>query len=157
MDGENRAIIAFLAGRHIFGKNAHRVYDVMADVHCDCASLMDKRGFRLMESCTHGDRAGSEMEQSYHYSAPDGPLFMNINGGSFKVYDSSRSRMFAGLASGNLVVLYDRRAKSFFKFRICSDNLSGPGPMICGQVCDDCASGKIKSEGEFSVNHSPCD
>lgn len=144
MNKETRAVVAFLAGSHIFGNIAHSIYDVAADERYDAFTLMDERGLHLAESNQPRAEARTAVESSYLYLSSDGSLFLNIIGNSFKGYDSFSSCLFAGKASSNLIVLYDRRIKSFFKFRICSADFINRTRMICGQVCNDCVVGRIE-------------
>ena len=151
MRTDSRAGIAFLAGRHILGKDAPKVFDVANNEHYDIAAVLEKKGVELLERNPPFGVARNFFElgtASYCYSTNNGPLYLNINGNSFKGYCTVSCSLFAGMASGNLVILYDYKAKKFFQYRLCFSTHAqahkNTNPPVCGQLCNDCVVGKVR-------------
>lgn len=146
MRSEYRACICYLAGKLIFDQDAVTMYDCLEGIHLDAAELLDKNNILLLEvrpplkKPVPFDETGTRYAL---YGSHSGDIYLNISGNTFKGYSSADSSLFMGKASGNLVVVYDYKAKSFFKYRFCTRDRKN---WICGAVCRDCGAGKIKGD-----------
>lgn len=143
MKTEARACAAFLTGRICLGKDAETLYDCIEGRHLDIAGILDKDGVGLIE-CHPPMNAPVKFDDTgtryLTYNSQRGEIYINISGNTFKGYDSGSSSLFMGKASGNLVVLYDYKEKSFFKYRLCGKDSRG---WLCGAVCHDCVAAPI--------------
>ncbi len=141
-----RACVSYLAGRLVFGHDAATIYECIEGRHLDAAELLNKNNISLQEirpplkKPVPFDELGTRYAL---YNSLSGDIYLNISGNTFKGYASEDSSLFMGKASGNLVVIYDYREKSFFKYRFC---VLEKGGRICGALCRDCGAGKIKSD-----------
>ncbi|MDA8387133.1 MAG: hypothetical protein M0Z58_00550 [Nitrospiraceae bacterium] len=140
MKYECRACVSYLAGRLILGGDApETVYGCIEGVRHDALDLLEKNRADLIEAKPPIGRPLSfdELgERSVLYNSLFGEIYINISGNTFKGYAGGSSTLFVGKASGNLVVIYDYREKSFFKYRMCSRRTTAG---VCGEVCRDCA------------------
>ena len=146
MKSEYRACISYLAGRLILDKDTAAMYECLEGRHLDAAELMEKNNISLLEVRPPLKKPVpfDELGVRYAlYNSRSGEIYLNISGNTFRGYSASDCSLFMGKASGNLVVIYDYRGKSFFKYRFCTPAKAGG---ICGSVCRDCGAGKIKSD-----------
>ncbi|MDA8086484.1 MAG: hypothetical protein M0Z75_07280 [Nitrospiraceae bacterium] len=143
MKSEYRACVSYLAGRLIFGRDADTVYECLEGSHRDAVELLEKNRISLLEAQPPIGRPVSFHEigeRTALYNSLFGEIYINISGNTFKGYAGGSSTLFVGKASGNLVVIYDYRKRSFFKYRFCSRQKEN---WQCGAVCRDCVAGDL--------------
>ena len=141
MKSEYRACVSYLAGRLILGRDAETLYECIGGVHQDPMELLGKNEVGLLEANPPSGRPvefDEIGEKSVLYNSLFGEIYINVSGNTFKGYAGGSSTLFIGKASGNLVVFYDYREKTFFKYRFCSREKRN---WVCGAVCHDCVAG----------------
>ncbi len=146
MKSEYRACVSYLAGKLMFDQDAVTMYECLEGRHLDAAELLEKNNISLLEASPSLKRPVpfNELgERRVLYNSLSGEVYLNISGTTFKGYAASDCSLFMGKASGNLVVIYDYKEKSFFKYRFCTKT-PGKKNWICGAVCRDCGAGKIR-------------
>lgn len=147
MKSECRACVSYLAGRLILGRDAMTIYGCLEGVRHDVPDLLERNQAALIEAKPPFGRPlrfDETGERSVLYNTFSGEIYMNISGNTFKGYEAGSSTLFAGKASGNLVVIFDYREKTFFKYRLCGGPKTKKGGGIdCGEICRDCAVGKL--------------
>lgn len=149
MKSECRACISYLAGRLILGRDAETVYECLEGARHDALGLLEKNEAVLVEAKPPMGRPLSfdeTGERSVLYNSLFGEIYINISGNTFKGYAGGSSTLFVGKASGNLVVIFDYRKKSFFKYRLCGQKgqrgQKGSFSFYC-EVCNDCKVKKL--------------
>lgn len=151
----HRACICFLAGKLIFGREAATIYDCLEGRLLDTAGLLETDNVSLQEvrpplgKPVPFDELGT---RHAHYNSLSGDIYLNTSGNTFRGYSAADSSLFMGKASGNLVVIYDHREKSFFKYRFCFLEKSG---RTCGTFCRGCGAGKTGSEEKKQQQQKP--
>ncbi|MDA8327289.1 MAG: hypothetical protein M0033_13915 [Nitrospiraceae bacterium] len=143
MKSQWRACVSYLAGRLIFGRDADTIYECIEGSHQDTMEMLGKNRISLLEARPPVGRPLSfdEIgERSALYNSLFGQIYINISGNTFKGYAGGNSTFFVGKASGNLVVVYDYREKSFFKYRFCSRQKEN---WHCRAACHDCVAGNL--------------
>lgn len=116
----SRAVMAFIAGRLISGRNSSSVYDYGASAYRNIGGEVSPERVRVYDyvrSChIGGDFDGSKF-QLYDYG-DSAHINLEIDGDQFKGYDFGTSSHFSGKVNGNSVSLYDYGSSSYFNYSV---------------------------------------
>ena len=115
-----RAVIAYIAGRLITGKQASSVYDYALSkfINVDgTVAVNNVDVYDYDQGCHVGGSGDGTTFDLYHYGDSH-HLELTINRNEFEGYDYGESCHFSGEVSGDSVSLYDYGTSTYYNYSI---------------------------------------